>query len=389
VSRGSAPGLACAFCLLASLAFCDSPTLPAGRYALVGLTLIDGTGAPPLVRAAVVVSEGRVEAAGPEAAVVPRDCPRVDLGGSWLLPGFINAHVHGGYDAGNLRSWLASGVTSVRDLGPHGTGDFLADRDRLNGMAGNALLISATPLISRPDGYGGFSVDGPESARTAVRSFVALGVDLVKIAVEDDLQGRLWPMLGAGEIAAIVAEAHAAGRKVSAHVSHVRNLPLAVEGGVDDLAHMVVEPLPAGTARAIAARGIAWVPTLELWKGVSEKHGLSWIRTAVANTGVFHAAGGRIALGTDFDGYSVPFDRGFPITEVRLLLEAGLSPMDVIVAGTRNAADAAGRLGDLGTVEKGKHADFLVVGRNPLENMETLTRPVLVVHGGKKVFPAH
>jgi len=68
--------------------------------------------------------------------------------------------------------------------------------------------------------------------------------------------------------------------------------------GVDDLAHMVVEPLPSSMARDLIARGIAWVPTLELWKGVT--------------------------LGTDSNGCAIPFDMGFPITEARLLLEAGL-----------------------------------------------------------------
>ena len=266
--------------------------------------------------------------------------------------------MHGACSEDTLRGWQAAGVTSVRDLGPFTPG-FIAARDRLNRDERNARLIAATPLITRPGGYGSAYVEGPGSARALVRRFAAEGVDLIKIA--------------------------ARGKRVSAHISHVRNLPLALEAGVDDLAHMVVEPLPEPLARAIASRQIAWVPTLELWKGVSEKHSLDWDRIAVANTGIFFRAGGTIALGTDFSGYTIPFDRGFPITEARLLMAAGLSPMDVIVAGTRHAAEVSGCLARLGTVEKGKTADLLVVRDNPLEDIRALEKPVLVIKGGRPV----
>ena len=155
---------------------------------------------------------------------------------------------------------------------------------------------------------------------------------------------------------------------------------------MDDIAHMVVEPLPEELARSIAARGIIWVPTLELWEGVSDRHSLDWNTTAVRNTGVFLRAGGRIALGTDYNGYSTPFDDGFPITEVNLLLSVGLSPMEVIIAGTKNAAEVCGRARDLGTVEKGKIADLLAVARNPLEDIAALQEPVQVFKSGVAVL---
>jgi imidazolonepropionase-like amidohydrolase len=291
--------------------------------------------------------------------------------------------VHGAYDSATLKAWLSAGVTSVRDLGPQGnSATFLSDRDRLNRDPLNARIISATPLITRPNGYGGAYVDGAASARALVRSFASRGVDLIKVAIEDDLQGRVWPMLSSAEVTAIVEAAHARGLKVSAHISHVRNVPIALAAGVDDLAHMVVEPLASSTAREIVAKGIAWVPTLELWKGVSVKHSLDWIRIAVANTATFFKAGGTIALGTDFNGYTIPFDTGFPITEARLLIEAGLSPLDVITAATRNAAMVCGRIKDLGTVERGKIADLVVIRDNPAADIGALEHPLLVIKEG-------
>jgi imidazolonepropionase-like amidohydrolase len=360
---------------------------PAGPVALVDCVLIDGTGAAPVPDAVVLLSAGRIEAAGPrERIAVPKGYASMSLNGGRLLPGFINAHVHGAYSAPQLRRWLAAGVTSVRDCGPLVRDpDFVTLRDALNGTGMGARLISATPLMARPGGYGYSCLRDPASAREAARSFISMGVDLVKIAIEDDLQGRRWDMLRPAEIEAIVKEAHASGKRVSAHISHVRNLPLAIDGEVDDLAHMVVEPLSEADARLIAGKGIAWVPTLELWKGVSEKHGLTWDRTAIRNTGTFFRVGGRIALGTDFSGYSIPFDDGFPVTEARLLVEAGLSPMDVIVAGTRNAAEVSGRLADLGTVEKGKIADLLVVAGDPLHDISVLAAAVQVFKDGRPV----
>jgi imidazolonepropionase-like amidohydrolase len=357
-----------------------------GSVALVDCVLIDGTGAPPRPDAVVVIKDGVVQAVStgalPDSA---NGYARLSLHGAYVLPGFINAHVHSLYEQGNFRRWLRAGVTTVRDVGYTASLDYLARRDALNRDSLNARLVSATPMITRPGGYGTVTVDGPDSARDMVSLYVGRGADLVKIAVEDDLQGRQWPMLGAAEIRAIVARAHELSKRVSAHVSHVRNLSLAVDAGVDDLAHMVVEPLSADAARAIAAKGIMWVPTLELWKGVSARHSLDWDKVAIRNTGVFFKAGGKIALGTDFNGYTIPFDTGFPITEAKLLLEAGLSPMDVIVAGTRNAAEACGRAADLGTVETGKIADLLVVARNPIDDISALQDVVQVFKAGRAV----
>jgi len=366
---------------------CASSGGTAPAVALVDCTLIDGTGAPPVADAAVLVRNGRIQAAGPRISIGgTAGYETVSLHGAWLMPGFINAHVHCLYDAKTLRRWLAAGVTTVRDLGYGAPPDFLERRDELNRDPHLARIVAATPIITHTGGYGAVGVTGAEAARAAVKRYVDLGVDLVKIAIEDDLQGRRWPMMSAEEIRAAVSQAHASGKRVAAHISHVRNLSLALEAGVDDLAHMVVEPLSEDVAASIAAKGISWVPTLELWKGVSRKQALPRDAIAVHNTGVFFRAGGKIALGTDFNGYSIPFDTGFPITEAGLLLQAGLSPMDVIVAGTRNAAEVCGRASDLGTAEAGKIADLLAVRGNPLEDVNAFLETVQVFKEGRAVL---
>ena len=96
---------------------------------------------------------------------------------------------------------------------------------------------------------------------------------------------------------------------------------------------------------------IYWVPALELWNGVSKMHSLDWIDIAVKNLGNFYKAGGKIALGTDYAGYTCSFDKGFPITEVSLMKSAGMSNMDIIVAATKNAAYTCGILNETGTLD--------------------------------------
>jgi CubicO group peptidase (beta-lactamase class C family) len=355
---------------------------------LVNLVLIDGTGAAPVPDAIVLVNDGIIRAAGAAAkTTIPAGYVKVDLHGAYLLPGFINAHVHSAFNESNLKLWLSSGVTTVRDLGYLDVPGLVSKKNLLSSDPTHARIVAATPIITRKGGYGTVFIDGPEAARAAVKRFVKSGVDLIKIAIEDDLQGRRWQTLSAAEITAVVDAAHAAGMRVSAHVTHERNLSRAIDAGVDDIAHMVVEPITEDEARAVVAGGILWIPTLELWKGVSEDYSLDWRDVAVRNTGIFFKAGGKVALGTDYNGYEMEFDDGFPLTEAKLLLEAGMSPMDVIVAGTRNAAEACGRAAEIGTIAKGQTADLLAVARDPLADISALAEPVQVFKAGRAVLP--
>lgn len=231
-------------------------------------------------------------------------------------------------------------------------------------------------------GYGGAHADSPEAMRSLVNAYVDRGVDVVKTSLEDDLQGRRWTLPSREEVEALVQAAHARGRRVSVHVSRARLVGWAVDAGADDLAHMVVEPVDDEVLARAVSRGVIWVPTLELWRCVDARHRLTWGPVAMQNLARFHRAGGIVALGTDFKGYTCDFDRGLPITELLAMQEAGLSTMDVLVAGTRNAARACGREAGLGTVAAGKLADLLAVRGDPLRDLHALSEPLLVVHRG-------
>ncbi|WP_028452206.1 amidohydrolase family protein [Chitinilyticum aquatile] len=368
------------FCLFLGSA-CAQP------LALSHARLIDGTGAPPRDDVTLLLRDGRIEAIQP-AGPLPAGYREVNLKGLTILPGFINAHVHGAYTSQNLKDWLQGGVTSVRDLGTEGQLENGLERNALKQASGHARLIAATPLIGPAGGYGSVFVNSKAEGIALVERAHRLGYDLIKLTQEDNLQGRNWQVLPPDTARAMASRARALGMPVAVHISHARLLPQALDIGATDFAHMVVEPLPMPLAERIAAQGIIWVPTLELWQGVQQRHGINWGDVAVANTGVFFRTGGKIALGTDFGGYITPFDRGFPRTEVLLLQKAGLAPMDIIVAGTRNAAEASGRLADLGTIEPGKRADLLVVSGDPLADIRALFTPAQVWLGGEQVRPA-
>jgi len=181
---------------------------------------------------------------------------------------------------------------------------------------------------------------------------------------------------------AIVESAHARDVPVSAHISRSRHLKLALQTGVDDVAHMIVDNISDDLIAQAIAADLYWVPTLELWQCVRVLHQVPWDAQAIDNLRRFSQAGGKVALGTDYAGYRCDFDLGMPISEIVLMLKADMTPMQIIVAGTKNAAHVCNLEADIGTLEPGKIADILVVTGNPLDDIQALTEVQMVIHNG-------
>jgi imidazolonepropionase-like amidohydrolase len=371
------------------------PTRPAVRltppgdetFALVNGTLMDGTGAAPLRDAAIIIQKGRIAAVGARAQVkIPDGAKIIDVQGATLLPGFINAHVHQGYSEQNLKAWAQGGVTTVRDLGATPADDLFSRRDALLKDKLNARLVAAGPMMTVPDGYpmvpwgmAGLIVASPQDAAVKVNQLLDSGADVIKIALESGGSfQRSIPVLSAQEARAIVQAAHQRGGWVSAHVLRTQDLTRALDAGVDDIAHMVEDPLPDPLIERMVKNDVYWVPTLELWKRVGQQTD----KRSVANLRRFVQGGGKVALGTDYAGYAAEFDLGLPVTEIELMQEAGMTPMQIIVAATQNAACVCNLDHELGTLEPGKVADVLVVNGDPLQDLRALTRIRLVIHNG-------
>ncbi len=355
---------------------------------LVNGTLVDGTGAEPIADAVLMIQETRIVAVGPRANVtIPSGVQTIDVQGATILPGFINAHVHGAYVENTLKAWAQEGVTTVRDLATDdGARDSrFAFRNETLDHPERARLVAVGPMVTTPGGYptapwglDSLTVTSSEDAREKVTQLLDDGADIIKIPLESGvIFGQALPMLSPEEASSIVQVTHKRGTVVSVHVSVSRDLELALDAGVDDIAHMVTDELPDKLIQRMVEDNVYWVPTIELWKGV----GLGDL--VVDNLRRFVEAGGNVALGTDYAGApNVDFDLGMPIHEIEWMQEAGMTPMQIIVAGTRNAAHVCNLEDELGTLEVAKLADVLVVDGDPFEDIHALTNVRIVLHNG-------
>jgi imidazolonepropionase-like amidohydrolase len=358
--------------------------------ALTNGTLIDGTGTDPIKDAALVIQGERIIAAGPRGSIdIPAGAQIIDVQGATILPGFFNAHVHGAYNEEKLAAWAKEGVTTVRDLGAHQWPPPKALLDRIEKDQRYARLISGGIFITPPGGYPiavfgghGKTISTTEEAAPAVNEMLDQGADVIKISLESgQIFGRQIPMLTAEQVKAIVAAAHQRGTCVSAHATVTKDLQRAIDEGIDDVAHMVVDPINDDLIKTMIERDMYWVPTIELWKNVGQGQDAN----VIENLRRYVTAGGKVALGTDFEGYYTPFQLGMPTKEIGWMSEAGMTPMQIIVAATKNAAHVSNVEQDLGTLEAGKIADVLIVQGNPLQDLLALSNVQYVIHNGEVI----
>ncbi len=338
-------------------------------------TLIDGTGADPLPDAALVIQGERITDVGPRDEVaIPADARLIELAQATILPGFINTHVHNAYNKRLLRTWAQAGVTTVRDVGAPYPGVYFVLRDRQNADPQYARVIAAGPLVTVPDGYpiagndfSSLTVTSPEDARQKIGQLIDEGADVIKITLTIDFA----PSLSLEEATAIVETAHERDIPVTVHATFLRDLQRALDAGVDDIAHIIIDQkVPDEVIQQMIQDDVSWVPTLEALDGLG---GDSLRR--------FVEAGGRVSLGND-SGYLQGLEVGMPMEEIEWMQDAGMTPMQIIVAATRDAAYVCRREGDLGTLEVGKLADVLVVDGDPLEDLRALTNVRLVIREG-------
>ncbi len=334
--------------------------------------LIDGTGAEPIPDAVLVILGERIAAVGRRSEVaIPNEAQVIDLPGATILPGFINTHVHNTYNPRNLQTWAQAGVTTVRDLGERPSVPWFSLRDKLCTDPQNARIIAAGPLVTVPNGYPirgnnfpSLTVESPEDARVKIGQLIDDGADVIKITMTSA------PTLSAKEAAAIVETAHQRGVPVSVHATSTADVKRALDAGVDDVAHMATDRALDELIERMVQMDVSWVPTFEALQG----KGLDNLRR-------FVSAGGRVALGND-SGYLEGLEVGMPMREMQWMQKAGMTPMQIIIAATRNAAYVCRRATTIGTLELGKVADVLVVNSDPLQDLEALSRVRLVIHSG-------
>ena len=210
------------------------------------------------------------------------------------------------------------------------------------------------------------TVTSPEDARQKIDQLIDNGADVIKIT----LTAGVFPTLSPEEAAAIVETAHRRGIPVTVHATNARNLRRALDAGVDDVCHIATDHVSDQDIQRMIDAGVAWVPTFEPLEGAGQD-----------NLRRFVQAGGVVALGND-GGYLPGIEIGMPMEEIEWMEKAGMTPMQIVVAATRNAAWVCRRDGALGTLELGKLADVLVVDGDPLQDLHVLKNVRLVVHRG-------
>lgn len=356
--------------------------------ALTHARLIDGSGAEPVADAVLLIGGGKIVAVGKTGEVaLPPGIQVVDLGGRTVLPGFFNAHVHGAINKERLSNWAQHGVTSVCDMSAGS--NFPATytfRDASRAKPHLAWLATAGPMLTVPGGYpiaywnvSALTAESPAEAVKWVNTLLNAGADYIKIPLESGkIFGQTMPMHPPEQAKAIVNTAHQRQSKVVAHISIAQDLEKALDAGVDVLAHMSTDRVPDAVLKRVISQGVIWIPTLELWERVAP-----YAERVEDNLKRFTAAGGKVALGTDFLGApNVDFEENMPMFEINRMRAVGMTPMQIIVSATQNAALACNQQATRGTLQPGKSADLVVTQGDPLKNLAVLENPWLVMRTG-------
>jgi imidazolonepropionase-like amidohydrolase len=379
----------------------------------VGARLIDGTGAKPIENAVIVVRGDRIAQVSTmsEPGTVPADAERIDLRGKTVMPGFVNAHGHvadtSGLKAGpefytrsnlerQLTLYARYGVTTVFSLGGDGPDGVALKKEA---PSGRARLFVAGPVIAATTA---------EAAAADVEKLAAMGVDWLKFRVDDNLGSSKKMPKEAWKT--VIDRGHAKNIPVAAHLFYLEDAKDLLREGVDLIAHSVRDAaVDDEFIRLAKARDVCVVPTLtrevstfvyestppwfsdefflrhadptvveqlkeptrqaQMRKSASAQRYKAALEVASKNLKALKDAGVRIAFGTD-TGPPARFQGYFEHLELELMVKAGLTPMDAIVAATGDAARCMKNTSGLGTIKAGAPADFVVYRDDPSKDIK-------------------
>lgn len=386
----------------------------ASTIAIVGATLIDGRGGPAIPDAVVIVRGDRILAVGKRNSVkIPRGAEMVEANGLTLLPGLIDSHFHIDGDDPLPALYLSHGVTSLRD-----PGQWIEAYDAARKASAPVprLFLCGPHLDSPPPAYptDSFIVRDPDETRLAVNRFIDDGASAIKV----------YYRLPLALIKVAIDTAHARGVPVMGHLEIV-DARDAINSGIDGIEHatsfgtallplrdaekyrqavladnnarregryQVWNKIDLNTPQAralfklIVDRGVVVSPTLAVFerqpgdKDTTAVH-VHAFKQMEAFVGLVKKAGAKVVVGSHSD---VPHaKRGWAYQrELELLVEAGLTPMDAIVAGTSENARYFHIEDRLGTVEAGKLADLILIQGDPLRDISNLRRIQRVMLNG-------
>jgi len=353
---------------------------------------------PPIKDGVIVVRGGKIVAVGEFGKVeIPRPATVHNLLGFFITAGFQNSHVHfepGKWNdaehqpAADLEKHIEAmltryGVTTAVDLGSD-LRNTLPIRNRIASgeVKGPRILTAGGPLFP-PDGVPYYVRDRvppeilkfmaqpatPEAAVQAVDYDLDNGADLIKLFTGSLVGHEKVKPMPQDVATAAVAEAHKRGKLVFSHPSNIEGLTIAMNAGVDVLAHTT--PLSGGWDDALIkqmlAHHMAVIPTLQLWiseakaGGDTDADALQFAEVGAKELGAYSRAGGQVLFGTDV-GYQDDFS---PEKEYELMGDAGLTPMQILASLTTASAERFGEANWRGRIATGMDADLVVLAMDP------------------------
>src|SRR5215472_623294 len=424
-----------------------SPSLGQQVTVLQKVTVIDGTGKPARQNQDVAIKGDRILSIGPTSSAHPAGAKVVDMSGKTLMPAMINCHGHLGllkgttmasanYTEENIRAQLLRyetyGVGAVVVLGTDHDEIFaLRDASRKGKLPGAAIYTAGKGFGVKdalpPVSFGMDQVNRPSTeaeAREELKALAAKKPDVIKIWVDDSL-GTL-PKMKPEIYTAIIRDAHRLGLRVASHVFYLEDARKLVGLGLDIIAHSIRDAeIDDALLAEMKKRKVAYIPTLSLdefafayqdepgWlnspffqaalepgvlqmissaeykdkvrKNPNTAKEVSALQVALKNVKKIHDAGILLALGTDSGAQPIRVQGFSEHNELGLLVKAGLTPLQAITVGTKNAATLLKINNQYGTLEPGKKANFIVLDKNPAKDILNTRTISAVWKNGQKV----
>lgn len=382
--------------------------LDMNKYALINARIIDGTGRGTLESGVLLINNGLIETVGAADVVpVPAGYIVIDARERTVLPGLFDAHMHVSNEPGRLDhpGHVRTNLQAVRKLRDclqwgtctvaHAAGSLesviLRDLIRDNTLADCSDLVVGAAVTPTCGHLRGRVADGPWEIRRVLRELIANGVDHIKTCASGGFQWDHEKLTHEDytleELRVLTDTAHSRDVRVHVHAHAQPGLANAIAAGCDVILHGA--EIDNAALEGIAANGLWYMPTLHItsetiwsdpdWPVYMTRRMKAACPIHRAGVAKARSLGIRIAMGTDGGPGSI-------MNELVELVSCGFSPMEALVAATRNTADALGMLDNRGTLEAGKRADLLIVDGDPLQDikiMKSQARLVLVMKAGR------